>query len=83
MYGPDPAGGSDLVAYPKASELCLQSIGAQNDYLSELEFSIMCPFANHTDFNLEQFLVLMRQDTDTEAAQYGTFPHRLYEMFGL
>ena len=69
VYG--NSGGGGLVAYPVAVDACINDIGAGNDYLDALTFWRLCPFANYTDYNLEEFVNYLRQNTESEAAQFG------------
>ena len=70
VYGDNPDG-DGLVAYPRIGDECIESIGARSSFLSALDFWIYCPDYNGTMYNLEYFLILLRQKTETPEAQYG------------
>ena len=72
VYGNNPYIG-DLVAYPRIQDECIRDIGAASAYIDALAFWIYCPFANHTGYNLEQFLILLQDETESQQAQDGTF----------
>ena len=69
--------GKGLAAYPVVVDACINDIGAGNDYLDALTFWRLCPFPNHTDYNLEEFVNLLRLETESEAAQFGRYMIRL------
>ena len=70
VYGANPDG-DGLVAYPRIGDECIENIGARSSFLSALDFWIYCPYRNGTNYNLEYFLILLRDDTETPEAQYG------------
>eukprot|EP00977_Amphora_coffeiformis_P011050 scaffold2640_cov180-Amphora_coffeaeformis.AAC.9 len=79
VYGNYP--GQGLAAYPVAIDACINDIDAGNDYLDALTFWRLCPNANSTGFNLEEFVNLLRFQTESDAAQFGRFYHLPFGTF--